>query len=67
MSNVKLLKQHYIILMTAPLPVLRQRLSKQSHRPALKKNSTVTGELTTVWNERKKKYYAVADNIYDRR
>lgn len=65
--NVKLLKQHYIILMTAPLTLLRQRLAKQSHRPTLKKNSTVTGELVEVWNERKKKYYEVADNIYDRR
>lgn len=65
--NVKLLKQHYIIVMTAPLKLLRQRLSKQSHRPALKKNATVTGELTTVWNERKKKYFMVADNVYDRR
>lgn len=63
--NVKLLKQHYIILMTAPLTLLRQRLAKQSHRPTLKKHSTVTSELVEIWNERKKKYYAVADNIYD--
>lgn len=65
--NIKLLKRHYIILMTAPLPTLRQRLAKQSHRPTLKKNSTVTSELVEVWNERRKKYYAVADNVYDRR
>ncbi len=66
-SNIKLLNKHYIVLMTAPLTVLRQRLAKQSHRPALKKNATVTGELAKVWNERKKRYYAVADNVYDRR
>ncbi|MBI4407940.1 MAG: 3-phosphoshikimate 1-carboxyvinyltransferase [Candidatus Kerfeldbacteria bacterium] len=65
--NVKLLKQHYIVLMTTPLSTIKQRLSRQTHRPSLKKNSTVIGELTQVWNERKKKYYSVADTVYDRR
>lgn len=63
--NVKLLKQHYIILITTPLAIIKQRLSKQTHRPALTKGHTVMSELRSVWNQRQKKYYEVADNVYD--
>lgn len=63
--NVKLLRNHYIILLTAPLRTIQQRLAKQSHRPALTKGQTVLSELKSVWAEREPKYYAVADNTYD--
>ncbi|HBY73840.1 MAG TPA: 3-phosphoshikimate 1-carboxyvinyltransferase [Candidatus Kerfeldbacteria bacterium] len=63
--NVNLLKKHYIVLMTTPLTLIKQRLLQQTHRPALTKGATVTGELSRVWRQRKKKYYAVADNVYD--
>lgn len=65
--NVQLLKQHYVILMTAPLTVLKKRLIKQTHRPALTKGQTVVGELNRIWNQRKKQYYVVADNTYGSR
>ncbi|MBI2415671.1 MAG: 3-phosphoshikimate 1-carboxyvinyltransferase [Candidatus Kerfeldbacteria bacterium] len=65
--NFTVLKEHYIILLTAPLAVIRQRLSKQSHRPALLKRQTVVTELNQVWQQRKNKYYQIADNIYDSR
>lgn len=63
--NAKLLKTHYIILLTAPLKTLKKRLAKQTHRPALTKGQTVLQELTAVWQERQPKYLAIADNIYD--
>lgn len=63
--NLKLLKHHYIIVLTAPLAVLKQRLAKQSHRPALSKGGTVLGELTDLWKERRPKYLALANNTYD--
>jgi shikimate kinase len=63
--NFKLLKQHYIVLLTAPLSILKKRLSKQTHRPALTKGKTVTQELAAVWKERQPTYLAVADNVYD--
>lgn len=65
--NVRLLKQHYVVLMTAPLSVIKGRLLKQIHRPALTQGNTVTSELAKVWNQRKKRYDQVADNVYDRR
>lgn len=63
--NLKLLQPHYIILMTAPLTVLKQRLAKQNHRPALTKGKSVLSELATVWKERQPKYLTLADNTYD--
>ncbi len=63
--NLKLLQQHYILLLTAPLTTLKQRLAKQTHRPALTKGKTVLQELTSVWKERQPKYLTVADNVYD--
>ncbi len=63
--NQRLLKTHYVVLLTAPLKTLKNRLAKQTHRPALTKGQTVLQELTTVWKDRQPKYLAIADNIYD--
>lgn len=66
--NVRLLNNQYVILLTAPLPVLRQRLRADITRPALLRGShSAATEIAAVWKKRQAKYFAVADNIYDSR
>lgn len=66
--NVRLLTNQYIILLTAPLPVLRRRLKLDTTRPILLKGSrSAAVELAAIWKQRQAQYLAVADTIYDSR
>lgn len=62
--NQRLVGAQYVVLLTAPLKIIVQRLAKQSHRPTVLAGSqSVTSELRQLWQLRKPKYYKVADAI----
>lgn len=62
--NQRLVKSQYVVLLIAPLPVVTQRLSTQSHRPTLLAGSrSVTSELRQLWKQRQPEYYQVADAV----
>lgn len=68
--NVRLLTDHYVVVLTAPLGVVERRLQADTDRarPVLFTGSiSAASELKRVWRERKKRYLAVADTIYDSR
>jgi shikimate kinase len=63
-GNQTLARPHYVVLLTAPLRVIAQRLQPHTHRPRLLANSrSVTSELRQVWRQRRLIYYHVADTI----
>lgn len=62
--NQRLVKSQYVVLLIAPLPVVTQRLSMQSHRPTLLAGSrSVTSELRELWKQRQPEYDQVADAV----
>lgn len=65
-NNRKLLAEQYIILVMAPLDVIKARLAGQTHRPSLT-GKPVLKELAAVWKVRKSVYYKIADATYDSR
>ena len=65
-ANAAILKaQGIVVLLESELPVLQKRISGQGNRPSLTGQDTAVGELATVWETRRERYYAVADLTYD--
>jgi len=67
-TNTHYLKQNgFVVFLRAPIADLAKRLessTKNSHRPSLTGKS-ITEELEELWQERKAKYQAAADLIFD--
>lgn len=60
-ENAKLLKKNgFVVLLTAPITVLKKRIAKTTNRPSLT-GASPTAELKKVWLERKKIYEKIAD------
>lgn len=60
--NYNLLKNNYIILLTADIKTIINRIKNNKNRPALIGKDFIS-ELSQVWQKRKKKYYLIADKI----
>lgn len=71
--NQRLLRQQYIILLTAPVQELRKRIRRDTvqgkERPPLHSHSTSSAvqEIGLIWRQRKPIYLNIADRIYDSR
>lgn len=60
-ANAKLLKKNsFIVLLIAPIKILKKRISKTKKRPSLT-GASPTAELKKVWLEREKIYEKIAD------
>lgn len=60
--NYDLLKNNYIILLSTDLKTIARRIKENKNRPPLKSEDFIF-ELKQVWQERKNKYYRIADKI----
>lgn len=73
-QNYAKFKHHYIILLQAPLAILKQRLRADHNiRPALYSNTkgdtdrNIIKEVEDIWRQRRPTYLRIADQIYDSR
>jgi len=65
-ENARLLKTHgVVILLVCELSILQRRLALGSNRPSLTGQGSAAVELAQVWEERRERYHAVADGMYD--
>lgn len=65
-ENANLLKQNgHVVLLERPLEKLRENLKQSHERPSLTGEQNALDELQTIWNERKDRYYAVADTVFN--
>lgn len=54
-----------ILILDAPPEVLIKRLKKSKNRPSLTGTQTFLDELSSVYQERKARYLAAADSVFD--
>jgi len=64
--NAKRLKASgVVVLLLCDLSILQRRIGAEGNRPSLTGQSSAVAELNRVWEERRERYYAVADLTYD--
>lgn len=64
--NLELLKANgKIILLLASIKNLAERIDGDQNRPSLTAENSLLKELELLWKERKNKYYAAADLVYE--
>ena len=64
--NAKHLKASgVVVLLLCELPILQRRIGAEGNRPSLTGQGSAVAELNRVWEERRERYYAVADVTYD--
>jgi shikimate kinase len=64
--NAKRLKARgVVVLLLGDLPILQRRIGAEGNRPSLTGQGSAVAELNRVWEERRERYYAVADLTYD--
>ena len=65
-ENARVIKEHgIVVLLVCDLTVLAARIARHSHRPSLTGQGPAEAEIAQVWEERHKRYRAVADLTYD--
>ena len=65
-ENARVIKEHgIVVLLVCDLTVLAARIARHSHRPSLTGQGPAEAEIAQVWEERRKRYHAVADLTYD--
>jgi shikimate kinase len=64
--NAKHLKASgVVVLLLCELPILQRRIGAEGNRPSLTGEGSAVTELHRVWEERRARYYTVADLTYD--
>jgi shikimate kinase len=64
--NAKRLKASgVVVLLLGDVPILQRRIGVEGNRPSLTGQGSAVAELNRVWEERRERYYAVADLTYD--
>jgi shikimate kinase len=65
-GNAKQLKASgVVVLLLCEVPILQRRIGAAGNRPSLTGQGSAVAELHRVWEERRKRYYALADLTYD--
>lgn len=64
-ENLCLTHDAKVVLLTAPLEILVERIVDDPSRPPLTKSQSSVEEIKKIWNERKDRYFKVADIIID--
>lgn len=55
----------HVVLLTAPVDTLVQRIATDPNRPSLTSHTSLYDELNEVWQQRKRAYSIAADSVVD--
>lgn len=65
-ENGKVLKKNgHVVLLVCDMNQIKKTLEKSHARPSLTGEKSAIEEIEAVWEQRKERYYAVADTIHD--